>query len=389
MFTLISKSSQKNVLGNIHAKFFAVASAVFTILFSSFNHPAPVKIEPLVLSLQKLEITPKEFYINQVTDERPEQKAVAWIYPPTNLNLKQKPNLQAVDLKGGGLNAIQNFMWQSLPQNKKLRPVLVHLKECRVIESLLAPGRVEGKVALSLSFDLITNNDPVYLTDYRIDTEYTRSDTQMNVPASVLSSSLAAALKYLNTWMNSQANDNPKLAREVKVTFKEYQEKPEGDTIYYAVNRPLKWADFQEKAPNSKYAATVFPSFGFEEKSEIANGVIRIRLEMKTYVPKSACWAKESNRDDYALNHEQRHFDVVKIVEKRFEQKIRAAKLPVTNCDGIINFEFYESFREMNHLQDQYDDETQHGLNTFQQEQWNKKIDQDLAALGIKAKTAS
>ncbi|RYE23778.1 MAG: DUF922 domain-containing protein, partial [Sphingobacteriaceae bacterium] len=88
--------------------------------------------------------------------------------------------------------------------------------------------------------------------------------------------------------------------------------------------------------------------------------------------------------NDYTLNHEQRHFDLVKIAAKHFEQKLREATLPVTNYDGVLNVQFYESFREMNRLQKQYDAETEHGLNLVQQEIWNKRIDLDLNALGIK-----
>jgi hypothetical protein len=368
--------------------FFAVACTVFTMLFSSFNLPALVKTEPIVLTPQKLNATPTEFYIAQITDERADQKAVAWVYPLA-ANPKQKPGLQAVDLKGGGLAAIQDFIVQSLPRDKKLRPVAVHIKEAKVTEAITAQNRIEGKVALALSFDLMAEPENIYLTNYRIDSKYVRADNQINVPANMLSGSLNAALKYFNSWMDSQANSNPKLAREVKITFKEYQEKPEGDTIYYSVNRPLRWDDFLDKPRGSKYAASVFPSFGFAEKTEIANGVIKVRLEMKTYVPKSGCWVKDFSRDDYTLNHEQRHFDIVKIIEKQFEEKIRATKLPVTNFEGIINYQFYNYFGEMNHMQDQYDDETRHGINTAAQERWNQRIDQELIALGVKAKSAS
>jgi len=366
----------------VYNTFFAVACAVFITLFSSFNTPVAIKAEPIVLTPQKLAFAPKEFYVARITDERPEQKAVAWIFPP-ELNRQQKPGLQVVDLKGGGLPAIQNFIWQSFPQNKSLRPLVIRLKECKVTESIAAPDRVEGKVVLSLSFDLITETENIHLTDYRIDSKYMRPNNQINMPATMLSASLNAALKYLNGWMDSQANINPKLAKEVKVTFKDYQEKLEGDTIYYDVKRPLRWEDFQDKPQGTKYAASVFPSFGFEEKSEIANGIIHIRLEMKAFVPKSGCWVKDFSRDDYTLNHEQRHFDIVKIIAKQFEQKIRAAKLPVGNFDGVINYQFYNYFGEMNHLQDQYDDETQHGINTSEQERWNQRIDKELAAFGI------
>lgn len=357
--------------------------AVFTLLFLvSYKTPFQ-KLDQIVLQPQALPIVPKEFYIAKVVDDRAEKSAVAWIFPL--VALKQKPALQAVDFKGGSLNAMQDFIFQSLPRDKKLRPILVHVKECKVTEAASAPGRIEGKVAVSLAFDLMNEVDNIHLTDYRLDTKYIRPDNQpVNIVGPALRESFSSALKYFNSWMDSQADHNPSLAKAVKVTIKDYREKPEGDTIYYAVNRPLNWNDFQEKAPNSKYAATVFPSFGFDEKREIVNGIIKIQLSLKIYVPKSACWVKDQDKTDYTLNHEQRHFDIVAIVGKHFEQKIKSLKLPVTNCDGPINYEFYESFREMNHLQDQYDAETQHGINTSAQERWNKRIDDDLIALGVK-----
>ncbi|RYE30528.1 MAG: hypothetical protein EOP42_12065 [Sphingobacteriaceae bacterium] len=355
-------------------------NAVFIVLFFTSgiaiqDGPAPVQLYPQVL------LTTPQFYIIKVEDSRTNQKAVAWMYPPAKP--RQKPVLQAVDLKGGGLYAIQDFVWQSFPQNKKLRPVLIRLKECKVTESVTVSGRIEGKVALAVSFDLY-NADPVELTDYRIDSKYVRTANQLNLPGMMISSSLTAALKYFDTWINNQADHHPKLATEVKVIFKDYQEKAEGDTIYYTQNRPLVWSDFQEKPRGSKYAAVVFPSFGFEEKKEIKKGMINIQLEMKVYMPKSACWVKNGYQNDYTLNHEQRHFDLVKIVAKHFEQKIREARLPVANYDGILNVQFYESFREMNQLQEQYDEETQHGLSTTQQERWNQRIDRELVLLGVK-----
>ncbi len=356
---------------------------VFTILFLVSYKPAFQKLDPIVLQAQALPFVPKEFYIAKVVDERADKSAVAWLFPLSNS--KQKPVLQAIDFKGGGQVAIQDFIFQSLPRDKKLRPIVVHVKECKVMETAVAPGKIEGKVAVALAFDLMNEVDNIHLTDYRLDTKYTRPDNQLvNIVEPALRQSFVSALTYFNTWINNQTNDNPKLAKAVKVSIQDYHEKPEGDTIYYASNRPLNWNDFQEKTPNSKYAASVFPSLGFDEKREIVNGVIKIQLSMKIYVPKSACWVKDNDRTDYTLNHEQRHFDIAAIVGKHFEQKIKAMKLTVTNPDGPINVQYYESFREMNQLQDQYDGETRHGINTAEQERWNKRIDDDLVALGVK-----
>jgi len=372
----------------ISRKTATLVGTVFTFLFL-VSYKTPVqKLDTIVLQPQALPIVPKEFYIAKVVDERAEKSAVAWIF--SLVAPKQKPTLQAVDFKGGSLIAMQDFVFQSLPRDKKLPPIVVRVKECKVTESIVAPGRVEGKVAVALAFDLVNSDENVHLTDYRLDTRYNRPDNQViNIVEPALRESFSSGLKFFNTWINNQADHNPKLAKAVKVVIQDYHEKPEGDTIYYNVNRPLTWNDFQEKPPGGKYAATVFPSLGFDEKREIESGIIKLHLAIKVYVPKSACWVKDNDRTDYTLNHEQRHFDLVKIVGKHFEQKIRALKIPVTNCDGLINFEYYESFREMNRLQDQYDDETQHGINTFEQERWNKKIDADLAALGVKPKNAS
>ncbi len=336
---------------------------------------------PIVLHPQPLSVVPKAFFIAAVLDNRTEKSAIARVYPAPQP--KQKPVLQAIDLEGGGTAAMQDFILKSVPRNKSLRPVVIRIKECSLSENLVVPGKVDGRVALFLTFELQNENGNVYLTDYRLDTKYSRSQNQTTIWATVFQQSFIAGLKYFDTWMNQQADHNPNLAKLVKVYISNYHEKPEGDTIYYSPNRPLNWDDFQDKPQAGKYAAVVFPSFGFEEKRDIKNAEIRINLELKVYMPKSACWVKSGSKNSYTLNHEQRHFDLVAIVGKHFEQKIKAVNLPVNNPDGLINVEYYESFREMNRLQKQYDDETAHGINVGKQEEWNAYIDKELVDLGI------
>ncbi|MGI4729798.1 MAG: hypothetical protein ACRYGB_14580 [Janthinobacterium lividum] len=354
-----------------------VIGAVFNLFFLSFVVP----VEPIVLHPQLLPFVPKEFFVAEVLDNRNDKSAVGWVYSPAAIKLK--PTLQIINFKGGGTAAMQDFILQSLLRNKTLRPIVIRIKECKITETIAAASRVEGNVALSVTFELQNETGNIYLTDYSLDTKYNRPENQLNIWAPALQESFISALKYFNTWMDQQADHNPKLAKVVKVQFKNHHEKLEGDTIYYSPNRLLTWADFQDKPQGGKYAAMVFPSFGFEEKREIANGEIHLNLDLKVYLPKSASWVKAGNQNDYSLNHEQRHFDLVAIVGKHFEQKIKAAKLPVNNFDGWINVEYYESFREMNRLQKQYDDETEHGINQSKQEEWNIYIDKELSKLNI------
>ncbi|HVV54206.1 MAG TPA: hypothetical protein VHC47_02710, partial [Mucilaginibacter sp.] len=164
----------------------------------------------------------------------------------------------------------------------------------------------------------------------------------------------------------------------------DYAENPEGDTIYYSVKRPLTWADFRDGVMDDAFQAEVFTSIGYTEKMAVSKGVVILDIALKVDLPKSDCLVKPGGRDDYALNHEQRHFDIAKIVAERFKHKILAMQLPVDDYDGPIDMQYFETLRELTAMQKRYDNETRHGLDRAMQAEWDKKIDQELKTDGIK-----
>ncbi|MDX5438341.1 MAG: hypothetical protein LPK03_14145, partial [Pontibacter sp.] len=183
-------------------------------------------------------------------------------------------------------------------------------------------------------------------------------------------------------WMEREANTNQRLAKEIKVIFSDYTSASAADTVFYNPKRPLTWSDFTGKPTKpSKYAAAVFPSFSYEGRTEVADGILHLYLNMKVYMLQSSSWVKEGSKNTYGLTHEQRHFDIARLVAERFKQKIKPEILSVADYNSIIQYHFIESFREMNQLQEQYDAETHHGLNRAAQEQWNKKISEELSRL--------
>lgn len=357
--------------------------AGLTIVLVMAAAPVITDINPIALQPESLPITPKEFYITEVLDERENQKAVAWLLPlAQTLNPAAKP--QPVDLHGGGGQAISTFIHQSLPVNRELRPVVVRIHDFKVTEQPGSDGRVEGRVQLSMSFDLLREGEYVYLTDYEGAVRYNRAPGQHTVVEPALRRALASGLKFLNEWMDTEATKNEKLALGVKVFFSDYVRHNSADTVFYDPERPLRWEDFTGRPVGGKYAAQVFPSFGYGGPSEVIGGYIHLNLNMKVYVLKENSWVRAGANNAYALSHEQRHFDIVKLVVERFQKRIAAMKLPVVDYGGIIAYEYIETFREMNRLQDQYDSETQHGLNPLAQERWNARIAKELQELGVK-----
>jgi hypothetical protein len=340
---------------------------------------------PIVLSSGQFLLPANEFYIAGVVDDRDDRSAVARLLPATRLT-PATPKYMA-DLEGGTLSAVKEYVSKSLPPDKTLRPVIIHIKKLMVDETLQPGGKVEGKLSIVLSFWLKKEDDDLRLIDYRGGTNYTRGTGQQMDVGGLLSNSLRAGLLYFNSWINKQAGGNIKLAKGVKLIFSDYTEQPEGDTIYYSAKRLLKWDDFQQRPLASKYEAEVFPSIAYGEHVEVVKGIINVHISLKPYLPKSACWVKDGGRTPYNLNHEQRHFDIVKLVMEHFKQHLLKEKLTVDNYDGPINVDYLDSFREMNDLQKQYDDETNHGLNVSVQEEWNKKIDKEF--LSIKSQVSS
>jgi hypothetical protein len=348
-----------------------LSAAALIILQSSW---LGVKRDPIKLIPEKLDIDPAEFYIKDVIDARPAAGPVLTIVLPDQENIPLK---QSVPLYGGDVEAIRNFISQSLVKNTSKRPLLVRIVDCKVQEDLTSDNRISGRAAVVFQFELEKETGNVPLTQYRATAKYTRSLNNITAVEPVLRQLLGNGMKFINTWMNREVSANINLAQNVEISFTDHVVQ-DADTVYYEPSRPLIWDDFRDKPRDSKYTAAVFSAFGYDQNREVINGSIHIGLNLRIYMVKSDSWVYPGRQDSYALNHEQRHFDLVKIIAGKFKDKLRKENLTPDNYEGIINYEYLEFYREMNQMQKKYDLETGHGTNRIAQEEWNRNIDKDL-----------
>ncbi|GAB3708031.1 hypothetical protein GCM10027592_42740 [Spirosoma flavus] len=340
------------------------------------------QIDPIRLRSENLPFTPREFYIATVTDQRSERGPVA------RMALELNKPVQSVDLEKGLAGSFQQFVNQSLRQTKSLRPVAMRVKQCRISESA-AGNRVTGEFTLVLAFELLGKDDTgaetsTHLMDYQGGTKYTRPLNQTAVIESSIRQTLGASLRRFNEYMNRESGRNEKLAKKLQVNFIDDTRITDDDTVQYNPDRKLTWADFKGEArKSSHYAAEVFTSFSYEGKSVVKNGVIILNLNAKAYMLKNSSWGRADAKNAYALNHEQRHFDITKIILERFKKKLNPDSLTLEDYNSIAQYQFIESYRELNRMQTQYDDETNHSLNQAAQERWNQKIDAELRSFGV------
>ena len=157
-----------------------------------------------------------------------------------------------------------------------------------------------------------------------------------------------------------------------------------GDTIYYAHNRKLTWPDFKG-VPNaaSPAAAITESGFGYLLAMRSLNNRTSINITVYCYFNKNKSWGKRGMKSDYALLHEQHHYDITYISTCLFIQKLKEAKLNKSNYNFLSGKIYDECVIALNKMQDEYDGETSNGRNKEVQAYWNKKIDQQLAALII------
>jgi hypothetical protein len=356
-----------------------------TLVLFSFALTCNASSQPIALQHQPVAIVPTQYYLQKVIDSRADQSAVAWLIEVTP---DHKKTIQtAVDLQSGVATAVHTFFEETVATNTQLRPITVRIKDFHISESASAiPGNVDGHLSIDFAYDFKPLNNPetIQILTYKSGSHYTRPVNNTAVIEPALRQALSNAAKYLNNWMDKEAYTNPKLASAFKVTFKDYNQ-PNADTVYYSKNRPLTFDDFKAPDPHlpSKYGGQVLPLFAYDEQITVLHSVINVDMRIKVWLAQSDCWVRPGSRSDYTLNHEQRHFDIVKIIAEQFKQRVKQEPLCMPYFDGTINAIYLDELHEMNVMQDAYDNETQHGLNQYAQQQWNERIDSELHKFGV------
>lgn len=345
------------------------------LLVCGLSFSAP---DPIVLHDEKLSFTPKEYFIASVVDQRTDRRSVAQLI--TTPGRAAEP----VDLPGGAASAIKQFTQINLRQNPKLRPVTIRLTDLKLTETAVGTNRVDGKLSLVMVFNVVREGDSFELVTFRTSARYQRPSGDLTVVEPTLRQALVSGLEFFNDWINRNADRDERLATRLRINITDYIRNPDSDTVFYDPARPLVWSDFLAPVPRSRYAAQVFTSFAYEGHSEIKNGVIIVNLRFKIFTLKHSSWVSEAARNAYALNHEQRHFEITKLVTERFKKRIIPDSLSLNDYNSEIQYQYIEAFREMNHLQDQYDGEANHGIIQSAQERWNGRLDAELRSFGLK-----
>ena len=154
------------------------------------------------------------------------------------------------------------------------------------------------------------------------------------------------------------------------------------DIIIYNPQQQLTIADFKGQ-PDASTDAVAITSSGFMFKagyqSENEKGILY--LQVYCSFNKNDSWMKERGKTAYILAHEQRHFDISYLSTLLFIKKVRQTNFQQPDFMAQLRNIYKEIVQQMSERQQQYDSETNNGINTTKQEEWNKRIEKDIAGL--------
>jgi len=358
---------------------FTVKRMLYCMLFLFCYLPGYSQQDKVILNFPKPSVAPlksNRFYIQEVEDKRKEPgkrigKAVSFG--------KESP----LEFAGPIEKNLLTYWSYMAPKNKEAYlPLYITIKELRINEKKIGTNKVSGDISLNISFRWYRDMQPVELTTYQTSANYTRPEHDPYYEK-ITEQILNQSITYFNKWMTENAGKTPTLARNLILVFKEIRNNSNRDTVFYDPKRPLIWSDFRgmNGRPGSRYAAAVFTSFAYEGRSYPKGDDLVVEIGLKVFMVKDMSWGRPEYRTASTLRHEQLHFDVTRMVVERFKKNLKNAELTIEDYDSEIQYQFLETFREMNREQEAYDGETGHGLNAAAQAAWDRKITSEISSI--------
>ncbi|MEP6597289.1 MAG: hypothetical protein ABJA71_15155 [Ginsengibacter sp.] len=157
---------------------------------------------------------------------------------------------------------------------------------------------------------------------------------------------------------------------------------PRNDTIYYSINRPLTWDDFKGVPDYSNPGGAVTASgFAFNANMDMTGQDLYLHIRVYTFFSKKNSWKKSNINSSYHLLHEQHHFDITRISAEKFYNELLKANFTINNYNKLLSSLFNKVFDENAALQQEYDSETRHSINTSEQQKWNDRIAQEIKSV--------
>lgn len=142
--------------------------------------------------------------------------------------------------------------------------------------------------------------------------------------------------------------------------------------------KALSWSDYKGKVPEKDQQVAARTCT--EMELEITEYGPKYHYAVRAYFLPDSSFVRTPNDD--ILLHEQTHFDIAHVAAMRCTKRLAKFKYEENGIQKQVGDIYRVAFHEMEKLQEQFDEESQHGLNAKIEKAWEDRIQQQLKYFG-------
>lgn len=145
--------------------------------------------------------------------------------------------------------------------------------------------------------------------------------------------------------------------------------------IYWTDSIKLVWDDFRGHPQKSNPSAAISHcsiSFDIAVKNDTA--IIHVYNTFN----KQKSWVKKGSKNDYILNHEQKHFDISEVFARKLRKQLLEEEFEFSTIQKKLTKIVENIYKEAEKYQNLYDKETKHSLIKEKQEEYDLLIENQL-----------
>ena len=146
------------------------------------------------------------------------------------------------------------------------------------------------------------------------------------------------------------------------------------DKFPWTANRKLVWSDFNGK-PDKSNPASALTYSDINIGASFIDG--KISVDVQNYFDDELSWTKNKTSNQL-LAHEQLHFDITELYTRIIRKRMNEIASKETIQNGSFNKESSKLLQQWNDYQLKYDKETNHGVNSEKQKQWESLVQKQL-----------
>ncbi|MDZ4749232.1 MAG: DUF922 domain-containing protein [Saprospiraceae bacterium] len=163
--------------------------------------------------------------------------------------------------------------------------------------------------------------------------------------------------------------------------------------LEYATVSTFHWGLFKGKI-NQRHLHEMGGNTGAVTVSSISYTALQISPHEATVTITARFHPEESwtrypklQKPEEALEHEKKHFELTEVYARKLRKLVSNSHYSATLFKDEINKQFTELVTQHRTEQVRYDHETNHSIDSHQQEKWNARIDEQLGSLSTYTET--